>query len=299
MQNYIVYVAYGNINNLNECRYSLLKYIDAYPSDLLNNTSIVIYTDQPHFFKPFALYSNSIIIKELSLVQIKEWRGINDFVFRPKIKIIQDFFSTYTGNLLFCDTDTYVLTSLQPIFSSIERGDFYMHLYEGILGDRSNAYFKKWDRFLSTNPIEYNKKELQYSNQIQMWNSGVLGISSENSNLLDDILSLTDAIYQKFPKHIAEQFSFGYCMQQRGTIKSATDNILHYWDVKKEFRIVLEQFLERYKDVDIATLIQKARQLDVYSMQKEKDSFKNLNSFEKLKNKLRGKHFDIQKYLNF
>ena len=298
MQNYILYVAYGSINNINECRYSLLKYIDEYSSDLLNNTSIVIYTDQPHFFKTFTLYSSSITTKEVSLAQIKEWRGINDFVFRTKIKIIQDFFSTHKGNLLYCDTDTYALTSLQPIFSSIEQGNFYMHLYEGILGDKSNAYFKKWDKFLSTNLIEYNKKKLHYSNQIQMWNAGILGISSENSNLLDDVLSLTDTIYKKFPKHIAEQFAFGYCMQQRGIIKSTADNILHYWDLK-EFRIVLEQFFERYKDADITTLIKKVNQLDISSIQNEKDSFKNLSGFEKLKNKLKGKHFDIQKHLNF
>jgi hypothetical protein len=298
MQNYILYVAYGSINNINECRYSLLKYIDAYSSDLLNNTSIVIYTDQPLFFKPFTLYSTSITIKEVSLAQIKEWRGVNDFVFRTKIKIIQDFFSTHRGNLLYCDTDTYMLTSLQPIFSSIEQGNFYMHLYEGILGDKSNAYFKKWDRFLATNTIEYNKKKLQYSNQIQMWNAGVLGISSDNSDLLDDILSLTDTIYKKFPKHIAEQFAFGYCMQQRGTIRSTVDNIFHYWDLK-EFRSLLEAFFERYKDAGIPTLIQKARQLDISSIQKEKDSFKKLNAFGKLKNKLKGRHFDIQKYLDF
>lgn len=298
MPNYILYVAYGSINNINECKYALLKYLDTYSTELSNNTSIIIYTDQPHFFNAFTFFSNSITIKEVSMAQIKEWRGSDDFVFRTKIKIIQDFFSTHTGNLLYCDTDTYATKSLQPIFTAIEQGGFYMHLYEGVLGDKSNAYFKKWDRFLSKNPIEYNGKKLQYSNQLQMWNAGVLGLNGSNNDLLDDVLSLSDIIYKKFPKHIAEQFAFGYCLQKKGVITSSADSIFHYWDLK-EFRIVLEQFFNRYKDLELSALIKRARDLDIVSMQKEKDSFKNLRWFEKLQNKFNRKQFDVKRYLNF
>ncbi|HMG83986.1 MAG TPA: hypothetical protein VK559_13180 [Ferruginibacter sp.] len=297
MQNYILYVAYGSINNINECKYSLLKYIDKYAAEL-SNTSIIIYTDQPDLFDLFISFSSNITIKEVSLAQIKEWRGENDFVFRTKIKIIQDFFSTHTGNLLYCDTDTYALTSLQPIFSSIAQGNFYMHLYEGILGDQSNAYFKKWDKFLSKHAIEYNGKKLQYSNQLQMWNAGVLGLNSGNTELLTDVLSLSDTIYKKFPKHIAEQFAFGYCMQKKGTINSSAGSILHYWDLK-EFRIVLAQFFDRYKGLPIEELIKKSSLLDIVSMQQEKDSFKNIGWFKKLQDKFNGKQFDSKKYLNF
>ncbi|HTB52804.1 MAG TPA: hypothetical protein VK718_08510 [Ferruginibacter sp.] len=298
MQNYILYVAYGSINNINECRYALLKYLDTHLSDTASTTCIVIYTDQPQFFEPYTSLYKYITIKEVTLAQIKEWRGSNDFVFRTKIKIIQDFFCSQTGNLLYCDTDTFITQSLQPIFAQIENGQFYMHQYEGIVGDPSNAYFKKWDKFLSKNPIEYNGKKLQYSNQIQMWNAGVLGLNSKNSDLLEDVLQLTDTIYEKFPKHIAEQFAFGYCMQQRGTIRSTTDAIVHYWDLK-EFRIVLAQFFNQYADVKITELIKKANQLDIISMQKEKDSFKNLHWLKKIKNKFNHRQFDIKKYLNF
>jgi hypothetical protein len=298
MQNYILYVAYGSINNINECRYALLKYIDKYSADLSGNTSIIIYTDQPHFFTLFTNFSNNITIKEVSLLQVKEWRGADDFVFRTKIKIIQDFFSTHTGNLLYCDTDTFVLTSLQPIFSSIEQGNFYMHLYEGVLGDKSNTYFKKWDKFLSRNSIEYNGKKMQYSNQLQMWNAGVLGLNSDNSDFLNDVLSLSDNIYKKFPKHIAEQFAFGYCMQKRNVIRSSAESIFHYWDLK-EFRIVLNKFFGTYQGLAIDELIQKANLLDMLTAQIEKDRFKHAGLFEKLKNKLQGRKFDINKYSNF
>ena len=258
MQNYILFIAYGNIDNINECRYSLLKYLHTAPS---SNTSIIIYTDKPHLFRAYVSFFSGIILKEVTLAQIKEWRGTDDFVFRIKIKVIQDFFLHYAGNLLYCDTDTYNTKPLQPIFTAIENGHFFMHQYEGILGDQSNAYFKKWDTFLSKNTINYNGKKLQYSKQIQMWNAGVLGLNSANSSLLDDVLCLTDAIYKKFPKHIAEQFAFGYCLQQKGEIRSTANAILHYWDLK-EFRTVLAEFFERYKELDITGLIQKADRLD-------------------------------------
>jgi hypothetical protein len=297
MRNYILYIAYGSINNINECKYSLLKYIDKYSAELSHNTSIVIYTDQPHVFKLFTSFNSNITITEVSLDQIKEWRGDDDFVFRTKIKVIQDFFSTHTGNLLYCDTDTYALSSLQPIFSSIEQGNFFMHLFEGKLGGDNN-YFKKWNNFFAKNPIEYNGKKMEYSPEIQMWNAGVLGFNSQNSDLLHDVLSLSDTIYKKFPKHIAEQFAFGYCLQKKGTINTSADVIIHYWDLK-EFRIVLEKFFEKYKDLTLAELITKTSQLHIIAAQQDKERFKNLSWSKKLSNKIQGKKFKINNYLNF
>ncbi len=288
-------MAYGNIHNMNECKYSLLKYLHKYNLDPPGNIAIIIYTDQPIFFEQYVAFFKTIIIKEITLDQVKTWQGENNFVFRTKIQIIRDFFLVYTGNLLYCDTDTYVLNPLQDIFDDIEKGSFYMHRFEGLLGDKSNSYFRKWNNFLSANSIEYISKKLIYSPGIQMWNAGIIGLSSSSCDLVNDVLSLSDNIYEKFPKHIAEQFAFGYCLQHAGTIKSAEKTFAHYWDLK-EFRIILENFFNAGNKNGIPELVEKAEALNINLIQKEKNDFENLNLLKKSYRRIIGQKWSIHKY---
>jgi hypothetical protein len=281
--------------NINECRFSLLKYFEEYDRAPVADTSIIIYTDQPHLFQPYADHFKKIVLKQIDINQVNKWRGEQDFIFRVKIKIIQDFFSSYTGNLLYCDGDTYLLQPLEPVFTEIERDGYYMHQFEGFLGDKANAYFRKWNKFLSGNSITYNGKTMVYSAGIEMWNAGVLGMNSNNTDLLNDVLSLTDSIYRQFPKHIAEQFSFGYCMQQKGSIKPAKDFMEHYWKIK-EFRGLLERLFDQSENKTIPELVHRVKKIDVAAMEREKEKFNRLSSLQKFIKKLKGEKWGIEQY---
>src|SRR6187551_3757079 len=111
MQQALLFQAYGDIGNINECRFSLLKYFAVYnkpPSE----TAIIIYTDQPNYFLSYTDFFSGIQLRLIDAEQIKEWRGADNFVHRVKIKIMQDCFTTFKGSLLYCDTDTYILQPL-------------------------------------------------------------------------------------------------------------------------------------------------------------------------------------------
>ena len=53
MPNAILYQAYGGTDFINECRYSLLKYLQVYNLKPPASTGIYIYTDQEHLFSDF------------------------------------------------------------------------------------------------------------------------------------------------------------------------------------------------------------------------------------------------------
>src|SRR5437764_6324845 len=166
MSHYILYQAYGTIDHINECRYSLLKYLGIYNMQPPTETGIIIYTDQPAQFEAFAPFFKLFQIKEISGRQIREWRGNIDFVHRVKIEIINEFLENTEGSLIYLDTDTYINDPIEQIFKDIENGVFYMHGYEGVLDRSINPVFAKWDKFLSRASIQYNGKTVIYDYQL-------------------------------------------------------------------------------------------------------------------------------------
>lgn len=295
MQHAILFQAYGGTAFVNECRYALLKYLQVYNLKPPPATGIVIYTDQPNLFSDFEPFFPHLSCRLLTAETIRDWKGPHNFVHRIKIKMMMDFFQRFGGSLLYCDTDTYVADFLEPVFSDLETGQFYMHTYEGTIDKKKFPQFHKWEKFLSETPVSYNDKQVRFSNTLKMFNAGVLGLHANNKDVLPDVLALTDSIYAKFPKHVAEQFAFGYCFQQRGDIKTADHLISHYWDLK-EFRQLLDRFFTRNMEESIPTLVKKVHHLNAFPIMQEKTAHKQLPFLQRLWKDVSGKGWRIERY---
>ena len=214
---------------------------------------------------------------------------------RLKIQMMIDFLHRFDGNLLYCDTDTYVTEPLEDLFDDIEAGNFYMHEYEGVIDKTRFPSFHKWEKFLSSTPINYNGKQVRFAKTLQMFNAGVVGTTSSNKEVLNDVLALTDAIYQKFPKHIAEQFAFSYCLQKRGTVKPSDHIVSHYWNLK-EFRRLLRVFFAKNLEESIPVLVKKVHHIDALTMMNHKTRFKQLPFLQRFFKKLSGSAWRIEEY---
>jgi hypothetical protein len=295
MKNILLYQAYGTIDHVNECRYSLLKYLQLYNLIPPANIGIYIYTDQPAWFEEFSTFFSSFEIHEISTNMINQWKGEINFVHRVKVEILIDFFKYFSGNILYLDTDTYLQQPVDPLFGSIGEGTFIMHEYEGVINQKVNPQFRKWENFLAITPIHYNNKHLEFSSQLEVWNAGVIGLNSNHKEVLEDVLSLTDNLYRKFPKHIAEQFAFSYCFRKEGEVRSSMDSIFHYWDMK-EFRNILNKFFEKNTEESIPSLVKLAHHIDAAEIHDEKQTFLNLSIFKKLQKTLAGKAWKMEDY---
>src|SRR5688572_22194837 len=111
MQNYLVYQAYGSIDILHECMYSILSFYKTNPN---SDTQIVIYTDAKPYLHSYL--GQTIIYQEIDQNRIHLWQGDINFVHRVKIKMLQDFIVNHKGNILYTDTDTVFCSDVANIY---------------------------------------------------------------------------------------------------------------------------------------------------------------------------------------
>ena len=74
---YILFQAYGNTGVLQECKLALLQLLKY---SITDSFCVVLYTDNPGYFKEPLQQLKHYIIEPLTKEKIKEWRGTINFV---------------------------------------------------------------------------------------------------------------------------------------------------------------------------------------------------------------------------
>ncbi|MGV9004575.1 hypothetical protein [Flavobacterium sp.] len=236
-QNYIVYQAHGNLDIHNELIYSIASF---YLQSTTVPVDIIVYTDNTEYLKKYL--PSTIIYESLTAAMLKDWRGQIDFVHRVKVEMLIDVCQKYVGNILYLDTDTIFTQSPDILFKAIENGVQIMHTSEGKMTITRNSLFDKIAKFLLNKSFQINGKFFTISTHQEIWNAGVIGFTSNQINLLYDVLALTDALYKQYQKHIMEQLSFSFVFTQNKLLTAAENQIFHYWNFK-EFRTLLREYL--------------------------------------------------------
>ncbi len=124
--NCIVYQAFDK-NKINECRYSLLKFLSLYNLNPPDDLTIVIYTDQPSAFEAYSSFFEGFQMKTNKL--LSKWavleKGLTQF-----------------DAVLYCETNTYSLKAIEPLFEKLNEGKTYV-LFRKKTQDNINPDFKK------------------------------------------------------------------------------------------------------------------------------------------------------------
>ena len=293
--NYITYLAHGDTGYINECQFSLLKFLQVYNLRPPASTAILIYTDKPQVFESFIPFFQKFIIEQVDEEKIKSWMQGTGYVHRAKSKMIEEALQKYSSNLLFFDTDTYITAPIDAIWKNISNGVIYLHESEGTISRKASLQFRKWDRFLESAAINYGTQRYVYSKQLQIWNSGVLGISPRYAPVMNEVLLLIDALYKQFPKHIAEQVACSYCFEKAAEIRPAKDTVFHYWNLK-EFRQLLTLFFERNAEESIPNLVKKAHHIDAAAILRHKTAYRQLSWIQRSIKALTGSGWNIRQY---
>ncbi|WP_089938950.1 hypothetical protein [Candidatus Entotheonella palauensis] len=281
MKNYLVYQAYGSIDILHECIYSVLSFYK-YNSD--SDIHIIIYTDSRPYLQSYL--GQAISYQDIEQSQIDFWKGEIDFIHRVKIKILQDFISRYEGNLLYTDTDTIFRSDISNIYKNIADDKLYMHQNEGRIGHEDNTMMRKVNRFFKSNVIT---ERIDISpaaiTNLSMYNAGVLGFHTDQKHILSKSLIFTDEIYPMFPRHIVEQLAFSLYMQTSGPLHEAREQIFHYWNFK-EFRIILKDFFEKYNNMPIESLIERIENINPQRLIKPKLAYEQTRGMQRIYQKI-------------
>jgi len=205
---------------------------------------IVVYTDTPELYASM----ENITTEFVSDVLYRDWIGPENYIYRAKIKALQHCLNKYGLATLFVDADTMFIKSPVVIFRNIGKQYYYLNYMENDMKykvesiDISNNEITRhfYKTISSMQYIISEKKEYPITEDLINWNSGVIGISHQNMHVLDEVLVLSDKIWNIYNLRIAEQFAFSYVFQKYQVI-SAEDTIFHYWFLK-ESRYLLEDY---------------------------------------------------------
>lgn len=285
MQNHILYQAFNNPDVVNECRYSLLKYLAVYNLKPPAHTGIVIYTDQPALFEEFESYFSQF--EMLPVEKLKAGTTDNSCSENSdKISLLKCFFNSYQGNVLYFDTNTYIVEPVEDIFTEIESGVCY--LYEKIPEQ------KKEDSIYNK-VIELMRKKVQFPTGKELFSSKVVGINSDKIKLLEDAKSMIGTLQKQSVNQDPESYALSYSLQQQANIKTANHRVAHYSDLK-EFRDLLKKFFTRNGEESIPNLIKLIHPFDAGEIQKQKHQYETQPLYKKLMDSVTGNKWSIQQY---
>lgn len=236
--------------------YTALKYKD--PQDV-----VLVLTQDTGLFKQF---DQQIQCVELSEQTITQWQEPTGYVFRVKIKAIQYAFTLFDNkHVLFFDTDVFIAKTLSSIKNSMDQGHNFLHLNEGRIQDISTKTGRLMFQQLNTKTF----CDITVGGEAMMYNSGVIGINSKSSEILEQVLCLCDQMYPVLTRpNFTEQVAFSLVLAKVGLLETCEDIVGHYWGNKQRFELFIagfllscfmqnlthEQILARIDDVDYTSL---------------------------------------------
>lgn len=240
----LVFQAYGQLNIIHQNIFSIFSLLDKLNGQF-EELKIIVYTDNVNAFEKYFTGISQISYRKIDAAQIKKWRGAIDFVHRVKVEILKEVSEQYHDDVFYVDGDTLFLDSPIKLFKLVDNNNSLMHICENVISAGKDPLSKKIKKYLK-------KYQPDISIHTSMWNAGVLGISKSVSNCYQQVLDLTDKMYSQYPKHVMEQLAFSYVLQNQTQIHPADKVILHYWNQKDEYQILINTFLEQ--NLDLATV---------------------------------------------
>lgn len=171
--------------------------------------------------------------------EFADWTFGGRFGHGAKIGALRKAAALHDGKVALIDTDTWFLKSPAEIFARIDAHHVVMHHYEGPL-----ARHGQWPIYRAL----MNSGRHRFDENGHMFNSGVVGISSEQAALLEDAAALTrELVDAAGPVHTLEQFSLGLVLGSHCTVRTADDVVRHYIGWKRRFvheriRAILPEF---------------------------------------------------------
>lgn len=283
---YLIYVAQGPAEYRGEALYSLLSYFEVTP---IPSAQVLIYTDAPDAFRRILGERSDIHYPTVAAAEWKAWRGAFDMPYMLKINVLMHAATRYTGNLLFLDTDTIWRRDPTSIFRQIEHGARFMHECEGIMRV-GNPLSRKIHRRLRGREFQAGRTKVLIGPDALMYNSGVVGLRSQDAAVLHDVVELAENLYTAYCRPVMEQLACCTRFALDGPVQEAIPYVVHYWNVKVA-RPLLVHLFEQYAGDSHVELLARAHRINLPGLQKAEMAYRELPNWRKNWLKLMGRQY--------
>lgn len=218
--------------------------------------SILLYTDRPEFARQYLSAYRFVEIRKLSKEQIRSWRGPQDYLFRIKIRAIQECLKAPVEKLCYLDGDTFLRKHPEGLFEAIQEDQILMYCREGQLQDPSIRNWEPIRQILPSLKLELNRQLFPVSGHDSMWNAGTIGICRSHSELIDHVLELTDQYCSQAHENFyhQDQLMFSLVFDRFSRLAAAADfGVYHYcyFRQKENADIALKQVFQHFPVADL------------------------------------------------
>jgi hypothetical protein len=153
--------------------------------------------------------------------------------------------------MLFIDTDTFFYRNPASLMEFISPGHSLLNEEEYNFVDAGAGEPDHWfviRKALKRRTYTISGRQETIPIASMMWNSGVIGLSRVDADLVNQIVSLTDELYAQCKAYISEQFAVSYILQIATKVRSTEDYIEHYWrkEIKSSFNSRIPLFLKEH-----------------------------------------------------
>ena len=229
------------MNAVPPVRYATLAYGESpavYAQATMLMVSLVAYAPQPREFvvltdhpDRFLWVREAVRILSIPASQLQSWAGPVSFSMRQKLGAAA-WLSRAHAPLVFVDADVVASGPLDAVADGVRSGTRYMHKREFELGSNTRKGNVRLWRELQAR----NFGSFQFRQTDAMWNSGVLALPAGDERVLQDALSLYDAMASAGIRHFAtEQLVAGAVLDRAGELREARQWFTHYWGNKNNF----------------------------------------------------------------
>jgi hypothetical protein len=195
---------------------------------------IQVFSDNP---APYAQLP--VRVRPLDDETRREWSGPHGYHFRCKHVVLHKVLEESEKAILI-DTDTFFQTSPMALFERVQPDTLLCNAFQ-------LSYADCKETVLYTALAETLTQRNLADDQMRLVNSGVIGLTRNNSSVLETSIDLMDEFFPITPGAITlEEFCLGVAAYRSLKIDQCADLIHHYWSRKQLFRAKVRAWLDKH-----------------------------------------------------
>ena len=169
----------------------------------------------------------------------RQWSGPYHYQFRCKHvvarKVLQE-----SQTAILIDTDTFFQASPMKLFERVQPDTLLCNAFQ-------LRYEDCKETVLYTALAQTLARRKLADDQMRLINSGVIGLTHDNTSVLDQSIALMDEFFPLTPGAVTlEEFCLGVAAYRSLKVEQCTDVIYHYWSRKKLFRAKVRAWLNKH-----------------------------------------------------
>ena len=230
----LVYLVFGADTYHQEAVFSIASALAQTEAGTERPFDIQVFSDNPEPYRHLP-----VRIRPIDAQMRHEWSGPHNYHFRCK-PVVARIVLEEAEKAILIDTDTFFRASPMALFERVRPDSLLCNALK-------LRYVDYKDTVLYTALAKVLAERGMADDAMNLVNSGVIGLTRNNSSTLDTAIALMDEFFPVTPGAITlEEFCLGVAAYRSLELEQCPDLIHHYWSRKQLFRAKVRAWLHKH-----------------------------------------------------